>query len=152
MWAHYAINHTQLCFEIDFDKCDHTEPSNVTYSQNLAKDRDNKELHKENGGIGLFGVTYKSSVWNYENEVRLIIDILHEGLDYSNKTFSEDGKYLYEQINLGIITKVIFGYNSNIGDRTKIISYFRILGLNPVYEIMDIDQRTLEFKPKKISF
>lgn len=50
MWSHYASNHSQVCFEIDFSKVKYLgKPSEVTYPDNLY-DKRNSE-HKNPGDL-----------------------------------------------------------------------------------------------------
>jgi len=150
MWSHYAESHSQVCFEIDFTvNTSISTPSNVTYPKNLANERDKLKHSKDK--ISLFVVTNKAKIWKYEDEVRLIIDILKPNQNFEKLNFSNDCKYIYQDIDLSLISKVIFGIKSEKANIVKTIALFKVKGFNPIYEQMYIDPKTLKFRGKILS-
>lgn len=157
MWAHYGQSHTQVCFEIDFQNVEYRDtPSNVSYHNNLAEERD-RIIRKmdtgkyEKGDLGRFVVTNKSKNWSYEKEVRLIVDRGMVGHEDDKFDFISEINYLLVKFDLRNILKVIFGANSKIEDIKKTKLLFRDNNLNPIFEKMYIDPMTLKLRSKVCS-
>lgn len=149
MWAHYGQSHTQLCFEIDFEKYNFLGgPSEVNYPESLATFRE-KLKRKNQNKIGLELVTTKSKVWCYEKEVRLIIDILNPSTDVTKYSASTNGHYLFVPFDLHYISKVIFGVNSSKLNEVKTIKMLKDKGLRPQFEKMIINPETLRLQSLK---
>jgi hypothetical protein len=141
MWSHYAKNHTQLCFEFDFEINPYLgNPSIVSYPDSLIEARQNSTNRNQRG---MFMMTNKLNVWNYEREVRLIIDILHPQFHKLNVNFDTDKKHLDIKFDPRLITKVIFGVNCLQENQTEIIDLLNKYHLTPVIERMMIDPETI---------
>ncbi len=145
MWAHYGKSHTQVCFEIDFSKHDYCgSPSEVVYPENLLEKRNIRKMR--GGELGMFVVTNKSNIWNYEEEVRLVFDIRHSK-NLKDLKIANDGKNLDVPFDPKFISKVVFGYKSLEFDQLKTISFFNNIGHKPRYEQMVVDPLTLKLRP-----
>lgn len=80
MWAHYANSHKGICVEYELDSCDFRRTTlNPLKASRLYKvsysDSNSQPLDFTNPEIALSfrnGFAYKSSCWEYEQEVRLI--------------------------------------------------------------------------------
>ena len=151
MWSHYGGMHSQVCFEIDFSKTNLGYPSKVTYSDELVKKRNalNPELKKE---LGCFIVTNKFKIWDYEKEVRLIVDVLEPETDFTDFLPIEDVKFLSVKFDLDSITKVIFGIKSEKTEEQKTIKMFEMRKLKPGFEKMYIDPETLKLESKEYNY
>jgi len=150
MWSHYCKSHSQVCFEIDFKKCNYLgSPTSVKYPKDLISVRNSLRL---NDKMGLYLTTTKSRIWSYEKEVRLLVDILHPKIDFSNVISDSDEKHLSVAFNPGIISKVIFGAKSNLFNETKTIRMFYERGLKPDFIKMVIDPITLNLKSEQYKF
>ena len=147
MWAHYGQSHTQVCFEIDFSLNGYLGgPSDVLYPDDIVKFRDELKT-KTQDELGLYIVTTKLKQWKYENEVRLIVDILSPTIDFSKYSSSTDNYFLYVPFDTKNISKVIFGVNSDKFNEVKTIRMFNDKGLQPIFQKMIIDPVTLTMKP-----
>ncbi len=152
MWSHYGQSHSQVCFEIDFSKNEYLGgPSEVRYPECLVSERNNSSnLEKEQ--LGLYLVTSKLKQWSYEKEVRLIVDIKSPKIDFSRFKLSEGTEFLYVDFDLKYISKVIFGVKSEFFNELKTRNIFLCNGLNPKYEKMYIDPKTLKLGSKTYDF
>ncbi len=89
MWAHYANSHKGICVEYELESCDFRSTSlNPLLASRLYKvsysDNNSHPLDFTNPEIALNfrnGFAYKSSCWEYEQEMRLIAYTL----DYSQR-------------------------------------------------------------------
>ncbi len=157
MWSHYASSHTGICIEYDFkDYIDRIEDSQtmllpvnysdkrVTIDQTILDriDLNNIEEQGRKDLMKLFfeGLYTKNTVWNYENEWRLITLI-------NNKEFSVSRK-----INMNNISAVYYG-NKMSDDVKLILTRFmeqdELLSKIKVYEMInDIS----EYKIIKLPF
>jgi hypothetical protein len=152
MWSHYGKSHSQVCFEIDFNKHNYLgSPSVVKYPKNLVKERNKLDI-KTSDKLGLFVVTNKLRNWSYEKEVRLIVDKVHPKVDSPGFKSSDDGKYLYAKFDLNNISKVIFGIKSEKSNELKTIELFNIKKLKPKYEKMYIDPENLTLQSEPYKF
>ncbi len=152
MWSHYGQSHTQVCFEIDFSKHKYLGgPSEVQYPKNLVSKRNNLS-NSEQGVLGLYVVTNKLKQWSYEKEVRLVVDIMSPKIDFSKFKLCDSSEFLYVDFDLNYISKVIFGIKSNLYNELKTRNIFLCHGLNPKYEKMYIDPKTLKLESKPYDF
>lgn len=148
MWAYYAKQHTQVCFELDFESNPYLgNPSNVNYPKSLANARNNLVGEKD---TGLFIMTTKLNVWKHEDEVRLIVDTLNPNFYKLNAKRCSENKYLYVPFNPGTITKIIFGVNCSEENQSEIINLMEGYNYSPLYEKMFIDPETLSLNSKPI--
>jgi hypothetical protein len=149
MWSHYGQSHSQICFEIDFSKYNYLgKPSEVCYPESLASKRE-KYKKNEQGNLGLFVVTNKLKQWSYEKEVRLIVDINYNKDIFSISKISNDSLYLFVDFDISIISKIIFGINSQYYNELKTFSLFSRNNLSPIFEKMYIDPISLKLKSKE---
>ena len=153
MWSHYADSHSQVCFEIDFSIYKYLGgPSEVSYPDCLVTERENLKNNLDNSKLGLFLVTNKLKNWSYENEVRLIVDILHPDFDYQRFKISDNTDFIFADFDLKIISKVIFGVNSKLFNELKTRDLFKKINLSPKFEKMYIDPIDLKLKSKSCKF
>lgn len=146
MWSHYAKSHSQVAFEIDFSVHNIVEnPSEVTYPESLVNERD-KLTEEQKNKVGLFMVTNKLKQWSYEKEVRLVIDKTHHKFNELNAIVDEN--YIYINIDLRCISKIIFGVNSDANKESNIINLFSDSQYKPIFEKMYIDPTDLLLKSK----
>ncbi|MHA7943279.1 DUF2971 domain-containing protein [Formosa sp. 3Alg 14/1] len=147
MWSHYGRDHTQLCFEIDFSEVEYLgSPSEVIYPDSLKDTR--SSLIESSGDIGRFIVFHKSKVWEYEQEVRLIYDMVYAGYD-KNVNISDDKKNIDIPFNHKMISKIVFGYRANEKEELDVISLFKNLKHKPKFEKMIFNPITLKLEPIK---
>lgn len=150
MWSHYAEKHTQVCFEIDFSIYKNIgAPSEVTYPADMVAER-TKTKHRTPGQKGLHMATSKLMQWQYEKEVRLLVDTKHPKTATILSNKSEDGKHIYVKFDLNCISKVIFGANAAPEDIDKTQNLLKEKKLSPEYYIMQVDPLTLKLKPIKL--
>ena len=151
LWSHYANNHNDVCFEIDFSKNDFLDcPREITYYplESIVTTRNEFPPGKVEGN---FIVLTKSNLWEYEEEVRLIVDIKPKRPITSKFRIDSDSKHLYVPFNLKIISKVIFGVNTLDERIQEVIKIFESKRQNPEYEKMQINPTTLKLEPKQIN-
>lgn len=146
MWVHYAKNHSQVCFEIDFSKnnlCGN--PSEVIYPENLILKRESLR-EKSDDEKGIHQMTTKLETWKYEKEVRLLIDI--ENTKVSNYTFEppDDENHIFVSFNPYIISKIIFGVNASEEDELVMFGLIASKKMNIEFEKMIIDPIDLKLK------
>jgi len=157
MWAHYAKEHKGVCFEIDFGKNKFLgNPEEVTYDDLRKKRNEIREKYPNNfsnlsneaqNEIGYFLVTYKHKVWEYEKEIRLVVDSM---LTEHKKGFrkSIDEKYLFVDFDLNLISKIIFGIKADPTEELIIKNMLKSKGISPKFEKMYIDPVTLNLESK----
>lgn len=127
-----------MCFEIDFGTTKYLGgPSTVSYPPDLVEYK-NELLKKSSEEKGIGWVLTKSKIWEHEKEVRLIIDITHEKLDFSNLSISENGVHLFYNFPPTNVTKIIFGVNSQRHEEIKTLRLMQSMNLHPKYEKMII--------------
>ncbi|MBI2259170.1 MAG: DUF2971 domain-containing protein [Flavobacteriia bacterium] len=149
MWAHYGLNNTQVCFEIDFSATPYCgNPSSVTYKdyKDFCLFRDS--LHEIGAHEkGIFLATTKLKNWEYEKEVRLIFDTEFKK-EYENNGFilSEDNNHIFVNFDINSISKIIFGVNSDEVDEMVMIALTNFNKMNVKFEKMIIDPRDLTLK------
>ncbi len=149
MWSHYARNHSQVCFEIDFSKFKYLgNPSEVTYPTSLF-DKRNSE-HKNPGDLGRFVVLNKDKIWEYEQEVRLIYDRKFAKV-HPEVILQNEGRNLDIPFDHKMISKVIFGYRAKEEDEKSIIKKFTELQHYPKFEKMNLNPYKLKLEPVKLN-
>lgn len=150
MWSHYANSHSEVCFEIDFSKENTLDkPIKVNYPQkNLINEREKHISIDNNEELGNYLVSTKSKIWDYEKEVRLIVDIKTPNLDYSSIKF-ENESFLYLDFDPKHISKIIFGEKSTLHNENMTIGLFESLNHKPKYEKMFINPKNLQLESKK---
>lgn len=152
MWSHYGQSHSQVCFEVDFSANSYLGgPSEVIYPESLI-DKRNNSFNIDKGQLGLYLVTNKMSQWSYEKEVRLVVDTKSPKIDWEKFKLNENSEFLYVDFDLKYITKVIFGIKSTLENELKTRYIFLRKGLNPIFEKMFIDPKTLELDSKLYDF
>lgn len=152
MWSHYGESHSQVCFEIDFSVNKYLGgPSEVTYFENLIKAREYIEESNKHEK-GLYAVTSKSSLWSYEKEVRLIVDIRSLSKESERFKLNDNAEYLFVEFDLKYITKVIFGINTSLTNELKTRNMFANKGFSPLFEKMYIDPKKLNLDSKPYNF
>jgi hypothetical protein len=152
MWSHYGQSHTQVCFEIDFSMHNFLGgPSIVSYPADLVTERNNISSRNE-GELGLYLITNKSKVWSYENEVRLVVDLKHPGIDTSRFKMSSNNLYLYWNFDLSFISRVVFGINAELLNIKKTHELFQKRNLQPIFEKMYIDPINLTLRSQEYKF
>ncbi|HMI02397.1 MAG TPA: hypothetical protein VK541_07950 [Pedobacter sp.] len=149
MWAYYANGHTQLCFELNFQRFPILEgPLSVNYVDSLVRLRNRIEKNIQMKVQAL--LMSKSSIWKHEQEVRLLYKNNVE-VDKAYK-FSDDRYRLFIPFNPRTISKVIFGLSSNTIDEIKTIKLFLSIGHAPRFEKMIINPLTLKLESRKYIF
>lgn len=153
MWSHYANSHTEVCFEIDFSKDNALDkPILVKYPPDSLVSEREKHISKNNlKAIGEYIVSTKSKIWEYEEEVRLIVDIDKPDLNFSSIKF-ENEYFLYLDFDPKNITKIIFGEKSELHNERMTIGLFESYNHKPEYEKMFINPKTLELENRKYKF
>lgn len=144
MWAHYASSHCGVCFCIDFSSMRKEDkgpfPVEVQYAPSMLAER--KKYAPGSPDIGkLIGAT-KSSVWSYEEEVRLVVET--DSFDPSKFSFVNDRKNIDVVFNPECITKVVFGMKTGPDDYEKVAKAFSAAGHLPDFTRLDLDPLTLE--------
>jgi hypothetical protein len=92
----------------------------------------------------------KFSCWEYENEVRIIINKGELNLQGFSFIEIKQGKYVKIVIPSNTISKIIFGYKANNKGIDKIISCCIENEICKDFEKMAIDPKTIEFYKEKI--
>lgn len=148
MWAHYANNHKGVCFEIDFPKTTRSNykegdivPINVTYVKSLVEERNKRTPESED--LPLFISTYKSDVWHYEEEIRLVVE--STSFDKTKLTNVNDGRNMDLDFNIQSIGKVIFGLRTAPEEIEEIVRLFCQKGYLPEFYKLDIHPVSIEF-------
>lgn len=152
MWSHYAKNHTQVCFEIDFSHNNYLGgPSEVYYSTDIVADRksNNSKTSEEQG---LYLVTTKIEQWKYEKEVRLVVDTRLPKTPSILSRISVNELHLFVKFDLHNISKVIFGVKANSNDICHTMILFANKNIYPEFFKMIIDPVSLKLRPVKINF
>lgn len=148
MWAHYANNHKGVCFEVNFPKVNAENyhqhgvtPINVTYVSSLSDERNKRTPESED--LPLFIATYKSDDWQYEQEVRIVV----ESTSFDKTKFNEvnDGKNIDLDFNIASISKVIFGLRTSNEEINETVKLFCRKGHLPDFFRIDINPITIEF-------
>ena len=144
MWSHYGQSHTQVCFELDFSKHNYYGgPKEINYLNDLTELR--KNITTDEKHIGLKLISYKSDIWSYEKEVRLIIDLNEPG-QFQYKTIDND-KRLLVPFNPKLITKVIFGLKSSEKNENRLAKLFDSIGHTKlIFEKMLINPVSLKLE------
>jgi hypothetical protein len=148
MWAHYANNHRGVCFEVNFPKVTTDNyskgdiiPINVTYVNSLAEERNKRT--PESDDLPLFIATYKSDVWQYEEEVRIVV----ESTSFDKTKFVEvnDRKNIDLDFDITSISKVTFGLRTSEKEIEETVKLFCRKGHLPDFFKIDIHPVTIEF-------
>lgn len=152
MWSHYAKNHTQVCFEIDFSENSYLGgPSEVMYSNNIIAKRSDIQ-NKSTSDKGMFIATTKIKQWSYEKEVRLIVDTSLSKTKAIIKNKTVNNRHIFVNFELKLISKVIFGAQANPDDICYTMSLFLKKNLKPSFCKMWLDPVTLKLVPITIDF
>lgn len=154
MWSHYANSHRGLCFEVIFPEVNGINykqgdmvPISVTYCESLFEERNKQSM--DNPDLPLYMATYKSNIWEYENEVRLV---LHSGVFDKNKfNLVNNDKNADVVFNIESITKVIFGSKSSVEDIQEVVKIFCKKGHLPDFYRIDLNPVSLEFYEYELS-
>lgn len=152
MWSRYGKSHTQLCFEIDFSENNFLGgPTQVDYPENLVKSRNELKTEDKNN-LGRYIVATKSSIWKYEKEVRLLVDLEYPNTSNHNMQQYIKENYLYVPFDLKYISKIIFGVNSLKKNQDEIINLFKDKDIKPIFQKMRINTITLKLEAKNYDF
>lgn len=148
MWAHYADNHKGVCFEVDFPKATRDNynegdaiPINVTYVKSLVDERNKRT--PESADLPLFIATYKSDIWQYEEEVRIVVE--SSSFDKTKFSIINEGRNLDLDFNISSISKVIFGLRTPSQEIEEIVKLFCRKGHLPEFYKLDIHPVSIEF-------
>jgi len=150
MWGHYADSHRGCCFELDFSAANLREqhgfyPVSVAYSDCLLTERNKRTDDSED--LPIFLASYKSKVWEYEQEVRLVL--VDEGLAKETyKSVDASGKKIDVDFEPKSIKKVVFGAKTSVDEMAGVTLAFIKVGHKPSFSRMDIDPLTLAFSDK----
>ena len=147
MWSHYGDSHKGVCFEIEFPELTQENyssgdpvPIEITYCKSLRDERDSRNM--ESDDLPLYLATYKSDVWEYEQEIRLVIH--EEGFDSEKFNKVNNGENIDVVLNINEIKKVIFGVKSDLKEIMKTVELFCNKGHLPDFHRLDINPITLE--------
>ena len=158
MWAHYADSHKGVCFCIDFSLSDDGKskagcvPVCVRYVTSLLEEREKRT--PESPDLPLLFGAFKSDVWSYEEEVRLVIET--ESFDKSKlfEAKDQDGKVIEGKLdflfNPECISKVIFGLNSGEAEIRQVVESFFDIGHIPDFVRLDLDPLSLAVVEKDL--
>lgn len=153
MWSHYSNNHKDVVFEFDEDndffKQDYFgKPQKVIYK--------NKRQTKSSLNLQIKDLFfYKSNVWKYENEIRMLVPVQNAynftsrylNCDYDGKDYNI---YLLDIPN-DLIKAIYFGANTNFAHPTKPKIQIRDL-LHEKYPKVKIYQGVVEKHDYSIRF
>ena len=144
MWAHYGDSHRGCCFCVDFSELEDDRtagmyPIEMQYSESLLDERNSRTQDSEDLPLLLGG--FKSDVWEYEQEVRLVLE--SESFDSLKFEFMNNRKNVSVMFNPASITKVVFGLKSGPNELTPIVKSFCDFGHLPEFTRLDIDPLTL---------
>lgn len=155
MWSHYANSHRGVCFEVELPEVNQRNykekdivPISVTYCEDLFTERE--KLNMESEHLPLYMATYKSNIWEYEGEIRLVLH--SEVFDKENFQIVNDGKNADVTFNIETITKVIFGAKSDFEEIEKTVKLFCDKGHLPDFYRVDINPITLKFVESELPF
>lgn len=155
MWSHYANSHRGVCFEIifpDVNQDNYKEkdlvPISVTYCDDLFIERQNWTMESEH--LPLYMATYKSNIWEYEGEIRLVLH--SEVFDQNKFNLANNNKNADVVFNIESITKVIFGVKSSFDDIESVVKLFCKKGHLPDFYRIDLNPITLEFVEHELPF
>jgi hypothetical protein len=145
MWAHYGDNHKGCCFCIDFtslkdDRAAGMYPIEVQYTESLLDERSKRTVDSDDLPLLLGG--YKSDVWEYEQEVRLVLE--SESFHSTKFDYINDRKNVAVTLNPTSISKVVFGLKSTPEDCNPVVKSFCEIGHLPDFTRLDIDPITLD--------
>jgi hypothetical protein len=147
MWSHYANSHKGVCFEIIFPEVNQENykekdivPISVKYCEDLFIERQNWTMKSEN--LPLYMATYKSDIWEYEGEIRLVLH--SEVFDKEKFKIVNDDKNADAVFNIESITKVIFGVKSSFDDIESVVKLFCKKGHLPDFYRIDLNPITLQ--------
>lgn len=146
MWAHYGNNHKGVCFCVDFSVLQNDAnlksyyPVEVQYANSLVAERNRRNQNSPDIGM-LLGAT-KSSVWSYEEEVRVVVE--SDSFDSTKFEVADGGKSIDVVFNPQCITKVIFGMKSSTSDIEEIAKSFCDIGHIPEFTRLDLEPLSLE--------
>jgi hypothetical protein len=148
MWSHYANSHQGLCFEINFPEVNQDNykagdpvPISVKYCESLFDER--SRMTMDSSDLPLYMATYKSNIWEYENEVRLVFN--SQGFDKTKFNLVNKDKNAEVVFNIESITKVIFGSKSSSEDIENVVKLFCKKGHLPEFYRIDLNPITLDF-------
>jgi hypothetical protein len=153
MWAHYGVNHTGVCICVDFSdlktkgSSEGLYPVQVQYSDSLFEERQRRSPNSPDLGI-LIGAT-KSKVWDYEEEVRLVVEA--DSFDSTKFNRSADSKTIDVVFNPECISRVIFGLKSSTEDIKIVVESFCDVGHTPLFTRLDLDPLTLDVVEKDLT-
>lgn len=147
MWSHYANSHKGLCFEVIFPELNQENykqgdavPICVTYCENLLEERNKYNI--ESDDLPLYMATYKSNIWEYEDEVRLVLH--SQVFDKTKFTLVNNDQNVDVVFNIETISKVIFGLKSSPEDIENVIKLFCGKGHLPEFYRIDLNPITLQ--------
>ncbi|MFT6211504.1 MAG: hypothetical protein ACJATE_002140 [Bacteroidia bacterium] len=84
--------------------------------------------------------------------MRLIVDIKNPNIDFEKFKLSDNSEHRYMDFDLKLISKFVFGINSELMNELKTRNMFLCLGLKPEFEKMYINPGTLELESKIYDF
>jgi len=155
MWSHYGNSHRGVCFEIDFPEATQDNykegdivPLMVTYCENLSQERN--KWTPEDSDLPLYLATYKSNVWEYESEIRMVFHT--DSFNKEKYSIVNEGKNADIVLNIESISKVIFGVKSNPEDIIEIVKLFASKGHLPSFYRLDLSPITLELVEYELPF
>ncbi|MCH8535375.1 MAG: hypothetical protein LAT51_09935 [Flavobacteriaceae bacterium] len=107
-------------------------------------DKRNSE-HKNSGDLGRFVVLNKDKIWEYEQEVRLIYDLVSTKMQ-AEVLLQNEGKNIDIPFDHKMISKVIFGCRSKEKNVNSIIQKFSVLEHYPKFQKMNLNPSTLKLE------
>ena len=115
-------------------------PICVTYCENLLEERNKYNI--ESDDLPLYMATYKSNIWEYEDEVRLVLH--SQVFDKTKFTLVNNDQNVDVVFNIETISKVIFGLKSSPEDIENVIKLFCGKGHLPEFYRIDLNPITLQ--------
>jgi hypothetical protein len=128
LWSHYANKHKGFCLEFDTATLLSSYAGSKLYEVKYVRASSPIRLHLsyllKSNALELL-LTRKSHLWKYEKEWRMFCDT------------GGDKLYTY---NPAALTKVYFGHNMSLEDKTTILSIIKGTQIIPYFMGMDMDK------------
>ena len=166
MWSHYCYNHHGLCIGLDIDKVKECTPPLLGFIQasivELEVQYQDILKRPDCSHLGIIAWHYqlatKAKAWEYEQEVRLIIEkpsphlaaLTSDQAKRSKHKETLDWKEIHHYIKLTgeCFNSIYFGINADAAEKEKIVNFAQTK-LNPNIKIyqMQVDESAFLLKP-----
>lgn len=169
MWAHYCYNHKGICIGLDIDKVLACVPPlfGTVFLEPLVLEVNYVEILKRPDKFNNswdYQFQTKAKEWEYEQEVRLVMDKPHpmyaaftpeqakEAKEHKDKVWDWKEIHHYQPLCGDCFESIYFGINIDPIEKKKIINYTQEQ-LNPNIKLyqMAVDENALRLKAEEIT-